>query len=594
MALKVLRVETDAAALRREVGVIQALQFRHVIQAYGAVTTEPRRMCIVLELASRGSLQQLLGDASRPLPPALRARYAQQIASGLAFIHSRGVCHRDLKSPNVLISNDGTCKLSDFGLARVIELTLAAQRQHSSSGARVGTPAWMAPELHDDDKSTADFLYDRIDSYAFGMVLYELLTREAPWRELSLTQLLRALDRGRRPELPLPAPAALQPVDALMRELWAQEPTERPPINGACVARLEAVAAACEAEEARAHRGPQPPPASPPVPQEAPPPPYASREQRVGGAAQSEAALAEGARSLEALAAALGLPTHELLAQQRLEPRLHELQLDLAVALQGLGLLLARSSTLKVLNLGANNIGDGATMAGTPDKHVDLERTLRNLRSACEAVVASGTEHCPLCAWKTVYRMERITLEAYTAGITAAVRKSDPMIAAFYDKCEAEGVGVDSAAQQRCCVCGQRGDAKIEILSCSQCKTTKYCSRECQKDECLVVCCALTAAPCLTAAGSRITKFHACDHARDSLPTPFCWTHVWSQRIGRRTRRNASRSRRRLRPLPRRTRHSKSCRATSRSCRTHAQQRAVMCSTACTSHSIYLRTHVRG
>mmetsp|Transcript_37206 Transcript_37206/g.92573 ORF Transcript_37206/g.92573 Transcript_37206/m.92573 type:complete len:308 (-) Transcript_37206:361-1284(-) len=288
--------KTDVAELRREVGVHERLKFAHILQAFGAATLDPSRLYLVLELASR-SLHDLLHDLSTPLTPATAARIGKEVASGLAYIHSRGVHHRDLKSANVLIMKGGDCKLTDFGLARIKEATRATRLQ-TGGRSDVGTLPWMAPELHDHRKREVDILWDRADAYAFAMVLYELLSRKTPWDGLRESQIISALMmmQGERPELPARVVAELAPVEALMRELWADAPMARPAVDGACVARLVAMLDACTDAERRAA-------AQATAQVEKACRQAADAQAGAGVVARKQAQHAAGARALEALAA---------------------------------------------------------------------------------------------------------------------------------------------------------------------------------------------------------------------------------------------------------------------------------------------------
>src|SRR5262249_51712399 len=116
--------------------------------------------CILIEKVDGGSLKTWLRERKvRDLATALDI--AIQVASGLAYAQQRQATfvHRDLKPANVLITADGRARVTDFGLV-------------GAGGGRLGTPAYMAPELWDD----APRVSPAVDLYAFGVLLYELLT----------------------------------------------------------------------------------------------------------------------------------------------------------------------------------------------------------------------------------------------------------------------------------------------------------------------------------------------------------------------------------------------------------------------------------
>lgn len=125
---------------------------------------------LILEWASGGSLKDALGK-SPALPEAQVLDIARKIGSALAYAHSKGVIHRDIKPHNILLTETGEPKLADFGLARQVDdLTLST----SKHGA--GSPLYMAPEQHNSTRD-ADA---RSDLYSFGKTLYQLATGKLP------------------------------------------------------------------------------------------------------------------------------------------------------------------------------------------------------------------------------------------------------------------------------------------------------------------------------------------------------------------------------------------------------------------------------
>ena len=117
---------------------------RHVVNLM-EVLASPLHAFVVLELASGGTLFQTIVDSPRGrLADDVAAGLMAQLVAGLEFCHRRGVCHRDLKPENVLIDANGTVKLSDFGLAAVLDAQQGCQLQTASA---CGTPHYAAPEV---------------------------------------------------------------------------------------------------------------------------------------------------------------------------------------------------------------------------------------------------------------------------------------------------------------------------------------------------------------------------------------------------------------------------------------------------------------
>src|SRR5262249_19916230 len=156
----------------REAEALAGLRHPNVVQVYDAGELDGRPY-FTMELVEGGSLAQKIADTPQPVRPS--AALLATVAEAVHAAHQNGIVHRDLKPANILLTADGTPKVSDFGLVRRLEgggeLTL--------SGVPVGTPSYMAPEQARGDKGA---LGPATDVYALGAVLYELLTGRPPFR----------------------------------------------------------------------------------------------------------------------------------------------------------------------------------------------------------------------------------------------------------------------------------------------------------------------------------------------------------------------------------------------------------------------------
>ncbi|HEV2970431.1 MAG TPA: protein kinase [Pirellulales bacterium] len=176
VALKTVMTGTDSDAelltrFHAEARAVAALQHPNIVQIH-EVGQWNGRPYLLLEFMPGGSLADTL--RSDPLPAREAARIVEILARAIHFAHGRGIVHRDLKPANVLLSEEGTPKITDFGLAK--QLQVPGQTQ---TGAILGTPSYMAPEQAGGVMKTVG---PPCDVYSLGAILYELVTCRPPFR----------------------------------------------------------------------------------------------------------------------------------------------------------------------------------------------------------------------------------------------------------------------------------------------------------------------------------------------------------------------------------------------------------------------------
>ncbi|WCJ34673.1 Protein kinase superfamily protein [Euphorbia peplus] len=199
---------------QQEVIMLATLKHPNIVRFIGACR-KPMVWCIVTEYAKGGSVRQfLMKRHNRAVPLKLAVRQALDVARGMAFIHARGLVHRDLKSDNLLIFGDKSIKIADFGVARI-------EVQTEGMTPETGTYRWMAPEMIQHRPYT-----QKVDVYSFGIVLWELITGMLPFQNMTAVQAAFAVvNKGVRPIIPndcLPA------LGEIMTRCWDVNPDVRP------------------------------------------------------------------------------------------------------------------------------------------------------------------------------------------------------------------------------------------------------------------------------------------------------------------------------------------------------------------------------
>jgi serine/threonine protein kinase len=159
----------------REAEALAGLRHANIVQVHGAGDHDGRPY-FTMEYVEGGSLAQRISGTPQPARQA--AALLATLAEAVQVAHQGGIVHRDLKPANILLTALGTPKIADFGLARHFDGGLA-QPALTLSGARMGTPSYMAPEQA---IGKAHTIGPAADIYALGAVLYEMLTGRPPFR----------------------------------------------------------------------------------------------------------------------------------------------------------------------------------------------------------------------------------------------------------------------------------------------------------------------------------------------------------------------------------------------------------------------------
>ncbi|KAL4422446.1 hypothetical protein ABPG75_008643 [Micractinium tetrahymenae] len=220
--------EAHLERLMAEAAVMANLRHPNIVTFMGLCTFPT---CIVSEYCAKGSLTDVLRRAKRSpadMPWTRRLEMALGAARGMLVLHAASppILHRDLKSPNLLIDENWTVKVSDFNLSKI----MAAENKTSSLAAM--NPRWLAPEIMSGEGAS-----QASDMFSFGVVLWELMTWQLPWGTAKPWKIINLVLNGGRLELPprdslpgddTPAFTGLDRYVALVKRCWAHNPFDRP------------------------------------------------------------------------------------------------------------------------------------------------------------------------------------------------------------------------------------------------------------------------------------------------------------------------------------------------------------------------------
>ncbi|HEX6954442.1 MAG TPA: protein kinase [Agromyces sp.] len=221
VALKLLRTQPDLSVEEREVATTRAmrearisagLHHPHAVPVFDVVEHEGQP-CIVMQLIESTPLSTLLEERG-PFTPRETARVGAEIGSALAAAHRRRIVHRDVKPGNVLIREDGSAMISDFGIAQALgDTTITA------TGLVHGTPAYLAPEVARGDPSSF-----ASDVFSLGSTLYAMLEGAPPFgTDRNAIALLHRVAQG---DVAIPSSAG--PLGPLLQEMLSPDPGARP------------------------------------------------------------------------------------------------------------------------------------------------------------------------------------------------------------------------------------------------------------------------------------------------------------------------------------------------------------------------------
>eukprot|EP01123_Difflugia_compressa_P003664 TRINITY_DN148_c0_g1_i1.p1 TRINITY_DN148_c0_g1~~TRINITY_DN148_c0_g1_i1.p1 ORF type:complete len:522 (-),score=81.39 TRINITY_DN148_c0_g1_i1:279-1844(-) len=224
VAVKVLDgIEWDQTVLDefiQEVGIMARLRNPNILLCMGACTEEEygqNNYAIVMEYMPRGDLHTLIHKESVQLSLPKKMQFAVDICKGMAWLAAQNILHRDLKPANVLIDQNWTCKICDFGLSQITKTRKKIQDEAEAPGSVL----WMAPEV-----LLGEHIDFKLDVYAFALVFWETLTRKELFDEYDDKEVFTEdiARKGKRPPLD-----DIHPVlQEILVKSWARNPDTRP------------------------------------------------------------------------------------------------------------------------------------------------------------------------------------------------------------------------------------------------------------------------------------------------------------------------------------------------------------------------------
>src|SRR5262245_35145083 len=206
---------------QREAKAVAALSHPNIIGIFDT-GVQDGRMFVVMELLSGRTLREAIPDLG--LRKALDI--AIQIARGLGAAHDKGIVHRDLKPENVFLRDDGQVKILDFGLARQLDLSMPdagmTRTIGTDPGIVMGTIGYMAPE-----QVRGQTLDARADLFAFGAVLYEMVSGQRAFQRSTAADTMTAILTQEPPDISESRPDVPPAIDRIIRHCLEKNPGER-------------------------------------------------------------------------------------------------------------------------------------------------------------------------------------------------------------------------------------------------------------------------------------------------------------------------------------------------------------------------------
>ena len=217
--------DSELKALENEINLMRRLRHPHIVRYYGCVEDKAKNtLNIFMEYVTGGTLNHYIKKFKK-LPENMVQQWAWQIVSGVEYLHSQNIVHRDIKGDNILVTMEGVVKLADFGCSKQIDDVCS---QSHGCKTMVGTPYWMAPEVI---KCEPEGYGTKSDVWSVACTIVEMVTGKPAWPECnSMWAAVYKIANSRG--LPTEIPKDLDPeMMDFLEKCFERDPNNRPNAN---------------------------------------------------------------------------------------------------------------------------------------------------------------------------------------------------------------------------------------------------------------------------------------------------------------------------------------------------------------------------